>query len=250
MGPSPAVHRAAMAGAKGRWADTIGAADPPTMSERSEDIEPRQSPWGQARRAVGAKPPNCWGGRVGGEPTPEPCGPHNGFVDRERHRAPNPPIRFGGFAPTALRASPHGLCRGSASSLRSASRGRIGCADCVRPPPLGARPFAARRGPVAPTGFIGARLARCARQAVGGSAAPIVSAYRPSAPAPSLRDGAPRVAWGHRAASVRNAPAGAPPKATPNAAASASSASVAPAVRAACSCATRQGAQRCAIDKA
>ncbi len=47
-------------GAEGRSADTIGGADPPTMSQCSEDIEPRQSPWGRPFCA-GASPPSPHG---------------------------------------------------------------------------------------------------------------------------------------------------------------------------------------------
>jgi hypothetical protein len=43
-------------GAEWWWADTVGAAHPPTVSEPSDETEPRQSPRGQARRAAGAEP--------------------------------------------------------------------------------------------------------------------------------------------------------------------------------------------------
>ncbi len=84
--------------------------------------------------------------------------------------APETRVRFPyvqflwGLRPHGLAACPHGLCRGSGSSffswglcphglrpaptdfvvarlrrLRLLSRGRMGCAHCIRPPPLGVR---------------------------------------------------------------------------------------------------------------
>jgi hypothetical protein len=54
-----------------------------------------------------------------------------------------------GFAPAALTGLPHGFCRSSVLSLALQYRGRMGFAHCIRPPLLGSRPIAARRGPMA-----------------------------------------------------------------------------------------------------
>ncbi len=104
-----------------------------------------------------------------------------------------------GFAPTALRAYPTALSwLGFAGGWRN--RGRIGYADGIRPPPLGAAPSRAMGPPVgwwlSPSALMTARLNRVRTrlatvswlgyagrgETVGALAAPIASAHRHSAP--------------------------------------------------------------------